>query len=241
MTQLSMNVDLHKGDCIEVMSRMQDRSVSAIIADLPYGRTNAEWDSEVCLKDFWLQASRVCVGPVVMFAQTPFDKVLGASNIKELRYEWVWEKSNPTGFLNAKKQPMRAHENILVFYGKPTTYNPQKTVGHPRKTATRRKVQDEGYGKQRSGLVYDSTERYPRSVLKFPSDKQKSALHSAQKPLALMEYLVRTYTNHGDVILDPTMGSGTTGLAAVNMGRRFVGIEISPKYYGIAKQRILGE
>jgi site-specific DNA-methyltransferase (adenine-specific) len=176
---------------------------------------------------------------IVLTAQTPFDKVLGASQIRFMKYEWIWEKSHPTGHLNAKKCPMKAHENILVFCKGQPLFNPIKTQGHKRKTATKRYDSTETYGKQVfESLPYDSTERYPRSVLQFPSDKQRSRLHPTQKPVALMEYLIRTYTNPGDTVLDNTMGSGTTGVACANTVREFIGIERDDEYFRIASQRI---
>lgn len=232
-----VRVQLHHGDCLEVMPRLDP--VDAIIADLPYGTTRNAWDSQIPLDPLWACYRRICRGPIILLAQTPFDKVLGASNIAMLRYEWIWEKTHPTGHLNAKRAPMKAHENILVFYDRQPTYNPIKTTGHPRKTATKRHDATPNYGKQDfESLSYDSTERYPRSVLTFASDKQKSKLHPTQKPLALMEYLVRTYTNPGDVVLDNVMGSGTTGLACINLDRGFVGIEKKVEFYDIAHDRL---
>lgn len=210
-----------------------------IITDMPYGTTNCRWDISINLQDFWKLANSVSKGLVIAFCQTPFDKVLGMSNIENLRYEIIWEKTEATGHLNAKKCPMKAHENILVFGMVP--YYPQKTYGHARKTSTseRFRLQSECYGKQTGITKYDSMERYPRSVIKFSTDKQKSKLHPTQKPLALMEYLIKTYTKEGDIVFDPFMGSGTTGLACKNLGRKFIGIEKCDKYFAIAKERLL--
>jgi site-specific DNA-methyltransferase (adenine-specific) len=178
-------------------------------------------------------------GAIVLTSQSPFDKVLGCSNLSMLRYEWIWEKTNATGHLNAKKMPMKAHENILVFYDKLPTYNPQKTSGHVRKQSLCKKVcTSDNYGLQKVAVGYDSTERYPRDVLVFPMDKQKSKLHSTQKPVALMEYLVKTYTDVGATVLDFSMGSGTTGVAAKQLGRSFIGIEIDDHYFNVATKRI---
>tara|TARA_R110000803_G_scaffold5230_12_gene17385 strand:- start:1534 stop:2013 length:480 start_codon:yes stop_codon:yes gene_type:complete len=156
-----------------------------------------------------------------------------------LRYEWIWEKPNATGFFNAKKMPMKAHENILVFYKKLPTYNYIKTVGHDRKTATREGANSEVYGKAVQKTSYDSTERYPRSVQVFSSDKQRSKLHDTQKPLALIDYLVKTYSNEGDKVLDFCMGSGTLGVSTKKLNRRFTGMEIDQDIFESAKQRIL--
>lgn len=232
---------LYLGDCLEVMKKLDSQSVDMVLADLPYGTTRCGWDSVIPLEPLWKQYRRICRGPILLFAQTPFDKVLGASNLCDLRYEWIWEKTHPTGHLNAKKMPMKAHENILVFYRNQPTYNPQKTQGHARKTATKRGDKTTVYGAQSFGeLSYDSTERLPRSVQVFASDKQRLKLHPTQKPVALLEYLIRTYTNHGDVVLDNCMGSGSTGVACTNTERRFIGIEVDEGYFDIAKQRIAG-
>jgi DNA modification methylase len=167
-------LELHHADCFDVFPRLQDRSVDMVLADLPYGTTRCAWDSHLPLEALWAAYRRICRGPVVLFAQSPFDKLLGASNLPQLRYEWIWEKTHPTGHLNAKKAPMKAHENILVFYDRQPTYNPIKTTGHVRKTATKRRDPTPVYGAQKfESLPYDSTERYPRSVLVFPSDKQR--------------------------------------------------------------------
>lgn len=230
---------LHLGDCLEILPTLDAQSIDLVLADLPYGTTNCAWDTEIDLQRLWAELNRVCRGPVLLFAQTPFDKALGASNLAALRYEWIWEKTHPTGHLNAKRAPMKAHENILVFCrGKPT-YNPIKTTGHPRKTATKRADATPVYGAQRfAPLPYDSTERYPRSVLTFASDKQRSRLHPTQKPVALCEYLIRTHSNPGDTVLDCCMGSGTTGVAAHATGRQFIGIERDEGYFEVASKRI---
>lgn len=238
---------IYNGDCLEVMNELvkNDIKVNAVIADIPYGTTNCRWDTVIDLKSMWESINAVTyeTSPVVLFAQTPFDKILGASNIKQLRYEWIWEKTQATGHLNAKKMPMKAHENILVFYKKLPTYNPQKTQGHKRVNSYTKYINT-----QNKTDIYNpvnaeisgggNTDRYPRSVIQFPSDKQKNHLHPTQKPLALMEYLVETYTNKNDIVLDFTMGSGTTGVACKNLNRNFIGIELDKKYFNIADERI---
>jgi len=221
------------------MQRIPDQSVEMVLCDLPYGTTRCAWDTPIDLQTLWPEYWRICSGAVVLFAQTPFDKVLGASCLPALRYEWIWEKTHPTGHLNAKRAPMKAHENILVFYRRMPTYNPIKTTGHVRKSAIKRRDQTPVYGKQEfASLAYDSTERFPRSVQVFASDKQTSKLHRTQKPLALCEYLVRTYTNPGDTVLDNCMGSGTTGAACANTGRQFIGIESDPAIFAVAQSRL---
>ena len=235
------------GDCLEVIPKhIKDSSVDLVLCDLPYGTTNCRWDSLVNLDQLWKEYNRVLKpnGAVLLFAQTPFDKVLGASNLKDLKYEWIWEKGNATGHLNAKRMPMKAHENVLVFYKKLPTYNPQKTKGHERKVSTsvhgRNSKKSDIYNEDKGKVTYDSTERYPRSLQYFSSDKQKSKLHPTQKPLSLIEYMIRTYTNEGDLILDNTCGSGTTGLGAKNLNRNYIMMEQDPKYYEIACKRVQG-
>ncbi len=236
-----MSSQLMHGDCLDLMKEIPSGSVDMILCDLPYGTTNCKWDTVIPLVPLWSEYRRIAKpgAAIVLFAQTPFDKVLGCSNLPWLRYELVWEKSSATGHLNAKRMPMKAHENILVFYDRLPTYNPQKTRGHLRKTAVKRGDTTPVYGAQKlDGLTYDSTERYPRSVLTFPSDKQRLSLHPTQKPLALMEWLIATYTNPGDVVMDNCMGSGTTGVACANAGRQFIGMEKDEDYFAIAKARI---
>lgn len=232
-------------DCLDAMRGLPDGSVDMLLSDLPYGCTNCGWDTPIDLKSFWREADRVVKdrGVVALFAQTPFDKVLGCSNLKNLRYEWIWEKTQATGHLNAKKMPMRAHENILIFYRRQPTYNPQKTSGHkPVNTYTKyleTQNRSEIYQKATKQVSGGgNTDRYPRSVIKGPSDKQRTHLHPTQKPVWLCEQLIRTYTNKGETVLDCCMGSGTTGVACVHTGREFVGIELDEEYFEIAKTRI---
>lgn len=237
-----MKIDLKKGDCLKLMNDIPDKSIDMILCDLPYGTTQNKWDSIISLDKLWEQYCRVIKdnGAIVLFAQTPFDKVLGCSNLKMLKYEWIWEKTSATGHLNAKKMPMKAHENILVFYKKLPTYNPQKTTGHtPVHSYTKHQDDGSNYGKTLIGISGGgSTERYPRSVQVFKTDKQKEALHPTQKPVDLLEYLIKTYTNEGETVLDNTMGSGSTGVAAVRTNRNFVGIELDDTYFEIANKRI---
>ena len=237
--------NVYHGDCLEIMKFIPDESINLILADLPYGTTKAAFDSTIDLEKLWEQYNRIIKkdGAILLFAQTPFDKVLGASNIKMLKYEWIWEKTQATGFLNAKKMPMKAHENILVFYKNAPTYNPQKTTGHKRKVSkAEHKVnckESEVYNKNTKLTSYDSTERYPRSVLKFSSDKQKSKLHPTQKPLALIEYFIKTYSNEGDMVLDNVAGSFTTAVGCQNLNRRCIAIELEEKYFEIGLNRLI--
>lgn len=225
------------GDCLELMATIPDGSVDMVLCDLPYGTTNNKWDSVIPFEPLWAHYWRVLKknGAVVLTAQQPFDKVLGASSIGMLRYEWIWEKSKPTGHLNAKIQPMKAHENILVFYREAPVYNPQ---GLRKKDIPKVRIgRDNGsnYGKSDKDAL-QIFEGYPRSVLKIASEGKTT--HPTQKPVALMEYLIRTYTNEGETVLDNCIGSGTTGVACVNTGRNFIGIEKNEGYFNIASNRI---
>lgn len=232
-------IDLHLGDCLEVMKQIPDKSVDAIICDLPYGTTACKWDSVIPFEPLWAQYKRICKGAIVLTAQSPFDKVLGASNINMLRYEWIWVKEAGTGFLNAKKAPLKNHENVLVFYEKNPTYNPQMRTGF-KPYVCKKGGDSENYGTGLSNniVTVNNGDRYPLTVIEFKRDKDK--IHPTQKPVALMEYLVKTYTNEGDTVLDNCMGSGTTGVACKNLNRNFIGIEQDANYFEIAKGRING-
>lgn len=188
----------------------------------------------------WTQYDRVIKdnGAIVLFGSGMFTTNLIKSNPKEWRYNLIWQKTLPTGFLNAKKMPLMSHEDICVFYKKLPTYNPQKTTGHERKAAVRKSTST-NYGVAEKVTAYDSTERFPTSVWTFSHDKQKSHLHPTQKPIALLENLIKTYTNEGELVLDSCMGSGSTGKACMNLNRNFIGIEKDENYYKIARERIL--
>ena len=227
---------LMHGDCLEQMAAIPAGSVDMILCDLPYGTTQNKWDTVIDLPAMWSAYKRICCGAIVLTAQAPFDKILGASNIGMLRYEWIWQKTKATGHLNAKLQPMKNHENVLVFYRSLLTYNPQGLVR--KAVPTIRKGSDNGsnYGKSDKDAIQEF-ENYPRSVLNIASEGK--AAHPTQKPVALMEYLIRTYTNEGETVLDNCMGSGTTGVACRNTNRKFIGIEQDAKYFAIAHERIL--
>lgn len=238
--------DLYRGDALEIMPLLARQGLTAdmVLADPPYGTTHCRWDAVIDIPEMW-KALKGVVLPrtaILLFCQQPFTSVLGASNLRRLRYSWVWEKAQPTGFLNARRMPMKAHEDILVFYDKLPKYNPIKTDGHPRKVvmASHQKKCDAGeiYHRHDNYRDYNSTERYPRSVLRFKTDKQLSCLHATQKPVALLEYLIRTYTDEGDTVLDFAMGSGSTAVACRNTGRRFAGIEIDETIFQAAYNRI---
>lgn len=218
-------------DCIEGMKKISDKSIDMIFTDLPYGVTaRNKWDTVIPYKPLWEEFERIIKpnGAILLFGQDKFTAKTILSNEKIHRYNIIWEKISPTGFLNANRMPLRNHEDIMVFYKSLPTYNPQKTSGHKRKVSKaihkRNSNASSDYGKY--GLTtYDSTERYPTSVWKFATDKQKSALHPTQKPVELCRYAIRTYTNKGDTVLDCCCGSGSIPLAAMLEGRNYIGMD----------------
>ena len=244
------NIQLYNGDCLEVMDNLiqQGIKIDAIITDIPYGTTHCKWDSIIPFEDMWkrIKLLRKDITPTILFGSEPFSSSLRLSNIKEYKYDWKWEKTQATGFFNAKKQPMRCIEDICVFYQRQCLYNPQKTEGHKPVNSYTKYLstvnKTEVYGKCTKELSGGgNTDRFPRQLLTYSSDKQTCYLHPTQKPVALMEYLIKTYTNEEDLVLDFTMGSGTTGVACKNLNRKFIGIELDENYFNIAKERINGE
>lgn len=235
-------IELRCGDCLDIMDELPDGSVDMVLCDLPYGNTRNSWDVQLDLDALWKQYRRIVKpnGAIVLFGSGRFTAALMQSNTRDWRYNLVWEKTSPTGFLNAKKMPLRAHEDILVFYHKPPTYNPIMTDGKRKVSTAQHKRNSKGgssYGLYKP-ITYDSDKRYPRSVLHFQTDKQKCALHPTQKPVALLEYLICMYSNEGDLILDNCMGSGSTGVAALQSRRKFFGIETDQDMFKIAKNRL---
>lgn len=237
------------GDCLELMKQLPDNSVDMILCDLPYGTTQNKWDSVIPFEPLWEQYWRIAKSnaAVVLTAQPPFDKVLGCSQLKYLKYEWIWEKSHPTGHLNANKMPMKAHENVLVFYKNLPIYNAQKSVKDKCKIRPDKRVATSScnYGKFNPNA--ERTDRpdvkFPSSIVKFNNstvggDKGK---HPTQKPVSLFEYLIKTYTNEGATVLDNCAGSGTTAIAAMRTGRRWVCMEKELGYYLGAVGRVLNE
>ena len=219
------------------MNKISDGSVDMILCDLPYGTTRNKWDSVIPLEKLWSNYKRIIKtnGAIILFAQTPFDKVLGYSNIEMLKYEWIWQKTEGTGFLNAKKMPLKFHENVLVFYESLPTYNPQMSVGKPYKYK-KDGISSSNYGNSNgTDMIVNSGERCPKSIVEFKKDK---GLHPTQKPVALLEYLIKTYTNEDEVVLDNCMGSGSVGVACVNTDRKFIGIELDDGYYEAARKRV---
>ena len=231
---------IYNEDCLEGMKRIPDGSVDAIICDLPYGTTRNAWDSVIPLDKLWDQYKRIAKtnAGICLFAQTPFDKVLGCSNLEWLKYEWIWVKENGTGFLNAKKMPLKNHENIIVFYRELPTYNPQMRQGfEPYKCKTGDKGTN--YGDYEKVVTISNGERYPLSVLNY--DRDSDSFHPTQKPVDLLRYLIRTYSNEGDTILDNCMGSGTTAVACIREKRHFIGFELDKGYFDKACKRIDAE
>jgi site-specific DNA-methyltransferase (adenine-specific) len=232
-------VNLHLGDCLDILPTLADNSVDMILVDLPYGTTACKWDSIIPLNKLWEQYNRICKkdGAMVFTAAQPFTTILAASNLESFRYEWIWEKPQGTNPMNAKVMPLKSHENILVFYRKKPIYNAQMWYSTPYSgfSSNTSKI-GEVYGNAQS-KHRDNPDgsRYPKTILKF---KQEKGLHPTQKPVELMEYLIKTYTNPGDVVLDNTMGSGTTGVACMNTNRNFIGIEMDENYYKISEERI---
>lgn len=227
------------GDCLVEMQKIPDKSIDMILCDLPYGTTRNKWDEVIPLWRLWDCYSRIIKdnGAIVLTAQTPFDKVLGASNLKLLRYEWIWKKDQASNFLNARHNPMKIHENILVFYKKTPIYNPQMRKGFNSYSSARSSNQNDTYMKNfdTSYVSKSNGDRYPISVLEFIKER---GLHPTQKPVALFEYLIKTYTNEGDTVLDNCAGSFTTAIAAENTKRNWICIEQLEEYCEIGKKRI---
>jgi site-specific DNA-methyltransferase (adenine-specific) len=229
-----MDVDLRLGDCLDVMATLADKSVDLILCDLPYGTTACKWDSVIPFEPLWAQYRRIAKpnAAIVLTASQPFTTALIASNLKDFRYSWVWDKKISGNPFLAKRQPLKVHEDVCVFSVKPHAYSPQMRKGQMRaKGGGKSNLFDTAHA---AAVVND--EYYPTSIIEFSNAKR--GVHPTQKPVALMEYLIRTYTNEGDTVLDNCMGSGTTGVAAARTGRRFIGIERDADYFAIATRRI---
>lgn len=231
-------INLFNADCLEIMENViPDNSIDLILCDLPYGTTQNKWDSIIPLTRLWKSYAAVSKPEtaVVLTTAQPFTTTVISSNLADFKYEWIWKKDNATNFLNAKKQPLRIHETVCVFYKEQSIYIPQKTLGKPYKTTGNGPTTN--YGEQVSTAIINETgERYPLTILEIKRDKEK--IHPTQKPVALMEYLIKTYTTEGMTVLDNCMGSGTTGVACKRLNRNFIGIEKDPEYFKIAQERI---
>ena len=231
---------LYLGDCLDILPTLKDKSIDHILTDIPYGTTACKWDNIIPFEPMWKELKRIIKdnGCIALFGSEPFSSYLRTSNIKWFKYDWYWNKEQGTGFLNAKRQPLKNIEQVLIFYKKQPIYNPQFTKGKPYtiKNGFIGEVY-RGYGKKLKGhLTVNNGYRYPLNLLKYKRDK--SRIHPTQKPVALLEYLIKTYTNENDTVLDFTMGSGSTGVASKNLNRNFIGIEKDKDYFDIARTRI---
>ena len=232
---------IYCGDCLEIMPSIPDKSVDMILCDLPYGTTTCSWDTVIPFEPLWKEYKRVIKGngAIVLTASQPFTSALVMSNLRMFKYEWVWDKKNISNPFLAKYQPLKQHENIIVFGKGNQTYNPQVI-----KRKVPRKYKDkygggEAFNKKGTGeKEYTLEKKYPKSIIEISNAVQIEKKHPTQKPVALFEYLIRTYTNEGDLVLDNCLGSGTTAVACKNLGRRFLGIELSPEYCAVAVKRL---
>tara|TARA_R110000737_G_scaffold4712_1_gene15225 strand:+ start:17 stop:775 length:759 start_codon:yes stop_codon:yes gene_type:complete len=244
-------IDLRLGDCLEVMKTIKSGSIDAIITDPPYGTTACKWDSVIDFELMWLELNRIIKpnGAIVLFGSEPFSSALRMSNIKNYKYDWIWNKEKSTNFMQLKRQPARVVENIIVF--NTTQYNPQMVIAEAKNKRPRKQKQDEKhisesetYGKIKRYVNANHNEdlRYPKNIINIKSTEKEcnniNRVHPTQKPVLLMEYLIKTYTNEGETVLDFTMGSGSTGVAAKKLNRSFIGIEMDDKYFDIATERI---
>ena len=226
------------GDCLEAMQGIPDGSVDMVCTDPPYGTTACKWDSVIPFEPMWAQLKRITKpnGAIVLTASQPFTSALVMSNVKMFKYSWVWEKPKASGFLNARKRPLKSFEDIAVFSCGQPNYFPQGLVPVSVNSARKNKAGNGNFSKVSSKPYIQKEGNFPKNVIRF--QHETSPVHPTQKPVALMEYLIRTYTNEGETVLDFTMGSGTTGVACKNLGRQFIGIEQSAEYFAIASKRI---
>ena len=243
-------IELWQGDCLELMKNIPDGSVDLVLTDPPYGTTACKWDTIIPFEPMWEQLNRIIKpnGAICLFGSEPFSSALRMSNIKHFKYDWYWNKSKSGNFMNANKQPHKKVEVISVFYKKQPTYNPQK-IKNPKGIEKRMLTENKSRQKKvfvgqvstskeitQAGKYYEADKLLPSCVIKF--NNENKPIHPTQKPIALLEYLIRTYTNYGETVLDFTMGSGSTGVACVNTGRKFIGIELEKQYLYIAEKRI---
>jgi site-specific DNA-methyltransferase (adenine-specific) len=231
-------IKIMQGDCLELMKELPDKSIDMILCDLPYGTTACKWDTIIPFEPLWEQYERIIKdnGAIVLFGSEPFSSRLRMSNIKKYKYDWIWNKTTFANQMCAKFQPLKIQENISVFSKKKHIYHPQGLIEINKITKQGSKITDNNGGGVRKTEYFQQYTNYPRNILEFKLDKQK--LHSTQKPVALCEYLIKTYTNEGETVLDNCMGSGTTGVACINTKRNFIGIEKDPQYFETASERI---
>ena len=240
---------LYNGDCLEVMKSIQDKSIDAIITDPPYGITACKWDSVIPFQPMWEQLNRIIKpnGAIVLFSAQPFTSALIMSNINNYKYNWVWDKKSATGGQFARRQPMRRTEDICLFYKKQCTYNPQledkekKYIRYIKKDYKNNSKHTKSFSPTANTRTIPEHKKYPSNLISISAGSHKAKVHPTQKPIALMEYLIKTYTNELETVLDFTMGSGTTGVACCNLNRDFIGIELDKDYFKIAQDRIKNE
>lgn len=236
--------DVHFGNCLAILPSLAGGSIDLVLCDPPYGTTQNKWDSVIPLDALWGQLRRLLkpTGTIVLTGQGPFTAKLLLSNERWFKYRIVWEKSKPTNFLNAKKQPLRKHEDILVFAPRGGVYNPQMQPGKPYDKGVRKDQKTGSYGDFNPAHIKSDGGRYPTDIIYFKTaESEGPVVHPNQKPIALMEYLLRTYSNPGDIVLDFAMGSGSTGVACQRRGRRFIGIEYDAKHFATAASRLQAE
>ena len=231
-------------DCLKVLPTIPDKSIDLILTDPPYGTTACKWDSVIPFEPMWKELKRIIKdnSAIALFAQDKFTASLIFSNIKNHKYNLIWNKYLTSGYLNANRMPLRVHEDIVVFYNKQPTYNPQKSIGNKNHSVGNKNkpMTNNAYGKH---IYKDNSDnlgnlKHPKSILNFKAIHTSKRKHTSEKPIALLEYLIKTYTNENDIVLDFTMGSGSTGVACKNTNRNFIGIELDQEYFKIAKQRI---
>lgn len=250
MKKLRENIWVQQGDCIELMKQIPDGKVDLILTDPPYGTTSCKWDSIIPFEPMWEQLKRVIKpnGAIVLFGSEPFSSALRMSNIKNYKYDWIWLKNKPQGFLNAKKMPLKNYETISVFYKNPPIYNPQglvkidrvvKNTGTKNSTSLKENGDKTSANNAINNVFYNQEfTNYPTQTLEFSNSSGKGNLHPTQKPVDLCEYLIKTYTQENELVLDFTMGSGTTGIACLNTNRKFIGFEMDDKYFNISCERL---
>jgi DNA modification methylase len=233
-------IQLRKGDCLELMKDIPDKSIDAIIADLPYGTTACKWDTIIPFEPLWEQYERIIKpnGAILLFGSEPFSSVMRMSNLKNYKYDWIWNKKNSGSGLLAKKQPLKICEIVSVFSFGTHNYYPQMTEGKMRNKKSYGSKEGSVTGKIKAGEDKFNNLYFPKNIIEFSNANQNGKEHPTQKPVPLLEYLIKTYTNEGEVVLDNTMGSGTTGVACVNTNRGFIGMELDDKYFEIAERRI---
>lgn len=237
-----MNIDeVYNDDCLIGMKKIDNKSIDMILCDLPYGTTQCKWDTVIPFEPLWEQYKRIIKdsGAIVLTGSEPFTSLLIVSNLQMFKYNWIWQKSKSTGFFDCKKRPLNDHETVSVFYKKLPVYNPQMTIADKiYKRGYVKRNKSECYGGEKNFVQKDSGMRYPKRIIAIGNANTREVVHPTQKPVALFEYLIKTYTNPGEIVLDNCIGSGTTAVAAINTGRHYIGFEKDHSYFNIAINRI---